>query len=210
MNRDAVIKAYKRYSSIYNFAFKACFQPGRKSVIKMIAKELPDPRSRLLEVGVGTGLSLPLYQNKYDIIGIDISTAMLQKAKKLVHSKNLSNIKALLEMDAEALKFEDNYFDAVIAMYVASVVPNPEQFISEITRVCKPGGKIFLVNHFSSKNKIINILEKQIAKAPALVGFKADFPIETILKNEHLSLIEQKRTNMFGYWKILHFEKPLI
>lgn len=205
MDTIAVKKAYKRYSPIYNLVFKACFQPGREAAVEIINRELI-PNSKILEVGVGTGLSLPLYEPQFSLTGIDVSGEMLAKARKLVEQKKLDNVVALQEMDVECLSYADHSFDAIVAMYVVSVVPNLERCIAEMHRVCRPGGDIMIVNHFASSNKLLQKMERRLAKISRLVGFNANFSIEPLLDSPYLKLIKRHKTNMFGYWTLLHFK----
>lgn len=204
MNLTEVKKSYKFYSPIYNLFFKSCFNPGRKSAVNIINNEL-NIGKEILEVGVGTGLSLPLYDSRFNITGIDISGEMLSRAKELVTKQKLSNVKNLFEMDAEKLTFQDNLFDTVVAMYVASVVPSLDNFMKEMIRVCKPGGNIIIVNHFASKNRVVNSVEQKMSKKPHVFGFNANFPIEPILSYDELHLVSKAKINMFKYWTLLRF-----
>src|SRR5207302_626920 len=137
----------------------------------------PDRRAqRSREVGVGTGLSLPYFRPDSQVTGIDISAEMLEKARRRVGKQQLKHVDALHVMDAEHLDFEDNSFDAVLALYVASVVPSPARFAAEMRRVCIPGGTIVLVNHFTSENWAARFMEKRLAHLARHIGFHADFP----------------------------------
>lgn len=205
LDTGTVKKVYKRYSPIYNLVFNKCFQPGRELAVEIINQDL-DEDAKVLEVGVGTGLSLPLYDRRLKITGIDVSKEMLKKAHKLIVKKRLAHVEDIQEMDAEHLSYNDHSFDAVVAMYVVSVVPNVDRLMNEITRVCKPGGDIIVVNHFASKNKFLNTIEKKLAKASKLIGFKADFSMEPLLRHPHLKLVRRHKTNLFGYWTVLHFK----
>jgi len=115
------------------------------------------PGERILEVGVGTGLSLPLYPENVSVVGIDISRHMLDQARVRQARSGLDNVAELMVMDAENMGFKDDSFDKVVAMYVASVVPDPGRLVDEMRRVCKPGGQIFMVNHFHSRNPGVGV-----------------------------------------------------
>jgi phosphatidylethanolamine/phosphatidyl-N-methylethanolamine N-methyltransferase len=205
MDIEAVKKAYRRYSPVYNYLFGRVFNEGRRLAAEIV-NENAAPQDKVLEVGVGTGLSLPFYRADLEVTGVDISQEMLQKAWQLCEKHGLRQVKQLLAMDVEALEFQNQTFDHVVAMYVASVVPNLEKFIAEITRVCKPKGNIIIVNHFSSQNPILSVLENKLSIAHKWFGFHANFPIEPLLNHPKLSLYKQCKVNVLGYWRLLHFK----
>ncbi len=206
MNIETVRKVYDYYANIYNFLFGKIFQPGRELTIELVNRNAIHA-ARILEVGVGTGLSLTNYRYDLNITGIDISEKMLIKAKKVILQKKLSDQIELKIMDVANLDFSDETFDFVVAMYVASVVPNIDQFLIEISRVCKSHGSILILNHFSSDNFLLNIMEKSINSIHSIVGFKSDFPIKTILNFPEFGLIDIYKTNLLGYWKLIHLKK---
>lgn len=139
MQIEAVKTAYRRYARIYDAVFGPVLQPGRRALLERLELK---PGERVLEVGVGTGLSLPLYPRSVRITGIDVSREMLEKARERVARRRLENVDALVEMDAEHMSFPDATFDKVVAMYVVSVVARPGKLIEELHRVCKPRGEI--------------------------------------------------------------------
>jgi phosphatidylethanolamine/phosphatidyl-N-methylethanolamine N-methyltransferase len=120
-----------------------------------------------------------------------------------VERRKLKQVEALLEMDAENVSFEDNSFDAVLALYVASVVPNPARFAAEMRRVCRPGGTIVVVNHFTSENPAMRFIEKRLAPLAGKIGFHADFPLDAFLDASRLQVREMRPSNLFGYWRLL-------
>lgn len=200
MEIEAIRAAYRRYARIYDALFGPILHPGRKLILKTLGCR---PSDNILEVGVGTGLSLPLYPKDVKVTGIDISAEMLAKARKRVDEEGLSQVDHVLEMDAENLRFLDNYFDKVVAMYVVSVVADPTRMVSEMRRVCKPGGEIFIVNHFRSRNAVIRAAEGLISPLAKLVGFHPDLALDDLLKKTHLDVISITSANLFGYWKVL-------
>lgn len=202
MSLSSVRKVYNRYSSFYDLIFGPVLSPGRYLCADTVNK-IAAPNAKILELGVGTGLSLPLYRKDLYITGIDISEKMLDKAKETVISKDLKNID-LHVMDAENLKFKDNTFDIVVAMYVASVVPDVDMFLEEITRVAKKNAEILFVNHFASEKPIMRFFEDKFAYFSNTVGFNSGFTMDSILNNKKFKLIFTKNINMFGYWKLLH------
>ena len=145
MDAASVRHAYRRWAPVYDFTFGLIAEAGRKNAVQIINRR----KGRVLEVGVGTGLSLPCYGSHLTITGIDLSPEMLAKAQDKVERKSLGNVVALHEMDASALAFPDESFDTVVAMYVMTVVPEPDRVMRELERVCAAGGEVILVNHFS-------------------------------------------------------------
>ena len=207
MDLHDTIRTYRLFSGSYDIVFGPVFHPGRKEAVR-IANERPG--QRILEVGVGTGLSLPYFRPDSRVTGIDVSAEMLEKAKRRTEQQSLAHVEGLHLMDAENLEFADNSFDAVLALYVASVVPNPARFAAEMRRVCIPGGTIVVVNHFTSENPAARFMEKRLAHLARHIGFHADFPFETFQRDSRLSIREVRPSNLFGYWKLLRCvnEKP--
>jgi len=204
MNNVTVKNAYRRCAGIYDVVFGPILHPGRKMIIQTIATR---PGDSILEVGVGTGLSLPLYPKDVKVTGIDLSQEMLSKARQRVEEHGLSQVEAVLEMDAENMRFADNSFDTVVAMYIVSVSPNPAQLANEMRRVCKSGGDIIIVNHFRSRNLIgralVNLLYL-LLPLPKLTGFRIDLDLDEFIKATKLEVVEVRNVNLFGMWKMLH------
>jgi phosphatidylethanolamine/phosphatidyl-N-methylethanolamine N-methyltransferase len=200
MDLQDTLKTYRLFSGSYDFVFGPIFHPGRKDAVR-IANDRPG--QRILEVGVGTGLSLPYFRPDSRVTGIDVSAEMLAKAQRRVARQQLRHVDELLVMDAENLTFADNSFDAVLALYVASVVPNPARFAAEMRRVCIPGGTILIVNHFTSRNPAMRFIEKRLAPLSGKIGFHADFPLDRFLDASRLDVRESRPSNLFGYWRLL-------
>jgi phosphatidylethanolamine/phosphatidyl-N-methylethanolamine N-methyltransferase len=199
MQIEAVKAAYRRYARIYDAVFGAVLQPGRKAVLDALNLK---PGDRVLEVGVGTGLSLPLYPRNVRVTGIDVSREMLDKARSRVTRGRLDHVEALLEMDAEAMAFPDASFDKVVAMYVVSVVARPARLLEELHRVCRPDGEIFIVNHFHSDNPIIGALEKALAGFSSQIGFHPDLELRQLLPDGQNG--DVSRVNLFWTMVRLH------
>jgi phosphatidylethanolamine/phosphatidyl-N-methylethanolamine N-methyltransferase len=197
MQIDTVKAAYRRYAGFYNALFGPVLQPGRKAVIEALKCK---PGERVLEVGVGTGLALDLYPRDVRVVGIDVSSEMLEKARRRVEKRGFAHVEALLEMDAEAMTFADASFDKIVAMYVVPVVPNPARLLAELHRVCKPTGEIYLVNHVRSDNPVISALEKGLARFSDKIGFRPDFELRELLHDSH-ELVQIESVNIF--WKVM-------
>ena len=197
MQIESVKAAYRRYAAVYDAVFGPVLQPGRKAVLQALRLR---PGERVLEVGVGTGLSLPLYPRDVTITGIDVSREMLEKARRRVARQRLTNVEALLEMDAERMSFADASFDKVVAMYVVSVVERPERLLAELHRICRPHGEIFLVNHVRSDNRFIAAVEKGLARFSDKLGFRPDFELRDMVADAG-ELTELSRINFF--WKVM-------
>ncbi len=197
MQIEAVKAAYRRYAAVYDAVFGPVLQPGRKAVMQALGLR---PGDRVLEVGVGTGLSLPLYPRDARITGIDLSREMLDKARRRVERRRLPNIEALLEMDAQSMTFPDASFEKIVAMYVLPVVENPHRLLQELHRVCRPDGDIFIVNHVRSDNRLIAAFEKGLARFSDTIGFRADFELRDMVSDAD-EVTELSRINYF--WRVM-------
>lgn len=178
LDAAAVRAAYARWARIYDRVFGLVSGPARRRAIAAL-NALPD--GRVLEVGVGTGLALPLYRPGLRVVGIDLSPEMLAQARARVAARRLAHVEALIEMDAEAMAFPDAAFDAAAAMFVASVVPNPRRMMAEIRRVVRPGGTILLVNHFLAPRGLRRRIERALAPHSHALGWHPDFALEAVL-----------------------------
>jgi phosphatidylethanolamine/phosphatidyl-N-methylethanolamine N-methyltransferase len=200
MDTEAIKVAYRRYARVYDALFGPIFQPGREQIVRTLDCR---PGDSVLEVGVGTGLSLPLYPSDVKLTGIDLSAEMLAKAQRRVARHDLSHVDALLQMDAEHTSFADESFDKVVAMYLVSVVPDPVRLVDEMRRVCRPGGEIFIVNHFHSRNRVVGGFENLLSPMSKLVGFHPNLDLNGFIRATRLDVIEMHSANLFGYWKVL-------
>ena len=189
MEIEAVQSSYSRWAPVYDLTFGAVTGFGRRRAVDYINTR---PGS-VLEVGVGTGLSLDRYGADMQVTGIDFSREMLDKAVAKVERLKLVQVRALRQMDARSLDFPDNHFDTVTAMHVLSVVPEPERVMAEIARVCKPGGKVVITNHFARERGGLATLEKVLAPLANTIGWHSDFRIETVLQEDAL-VLEQRRS----------------
>ncbi len=189
MDIEAVQSSYSRWAPIYDRTFGAVTNMGRRRAVEYINRR----GGSVLEVGVGTGLSLEHYGPQIQVTGIDFSQNMLDKAIAKVQRLELKQVHELRQMDARSLDFPDNHFDTVTAMHVLSVVPEPEQVMAEIARVCKPGGKVVITNHFARERGAMAAVERIFAPLANTIGWHSDFHIERVLGQESLKL-EERRT----------------
>ncbi len=196
-SHDNVAKIYDRWGRIYDIIFKRVLSEGRDVAVQMLDM---NPGERLLEVGVGTGLSLPLYPRNTQIVGIDISRRMLEKASKKIKMHELKHVE-LRVVDAQEMDFPDDSFDCVTACYVVSAAPDPNKVVSEIRRVCKPGGRIVFINHFKSENPVLAKFEKLMNDVCKQFGFETTLDLKTLLKSNNLESKMTKKVNLFGCWR---------
>ncbi|MBI3026325.1 MAG: methyltransferase domain-containing protein [Candidatus Tectomicrobia bacterium] len=197
LTADSVVKIYDRWGRFYDIVFKWIFSEGRNVGVELLDLKAGE---RLLEVGVGTGLSLPLYRRDSPIVGIDISSKMLEKAQEKVGNLGLRNVD-LQVMDAQAMTFPDDSFDCVTACYVVSAAPDPHKVVSEICRVCKPGGRIVFINHFKSQNRLLARFEELINGICRKFGWETTLDLETLIAAHKLVIGVQERVNIFDYWR---------
>ncbi len=203
MAAEDVRVAYKRWAPFYDATFGKLVKEG----VKQTVARANVFEGRLLEVGVGTGLALPHYAEHLRVTGIDLSADMLQLAKTRMARKATTNIEALLEMDATALEFPDGYFDIAVAMYVLTVVPEPAKVIHELARVTKPGGTILIANHFSVESGLRGMVEKKMSKHAAKLGWRPEFPVDSVLVSEKLRLVSFKQLKPWGFFTLMEFRR---
>jgi phosphatidylethanolamine/phosphatidyl-N-methylethanolamine N-methyltransferase len=203
MDEGAVKRAYARWAPVYDVTFGRIAEAGRNRTVEHINQY----EGRVLEVGVGTGISLPHYHRRLKITGIDLSPEMLKKARRRVVRNRLNHVEAVLEMDASDMDFPDNSFDIVVAMYVLTVVPDPTQVMRELERVCRPGGQVFVVNHFSQNHGVRGVVEKAMGRFGEKLGWRPEFPVETLMVCDRLKLVETQPMRPFGLFTVMRFVK---
>jgi phosphatidylethanolamine/phosphatidyl-N-methylethanolamine N-methyltransferase len=195
MKKESILRTYGFYAPIYDLVFGRAFHSGRKMTVERM--ELKGGE-RVLEIGIGSGISLPLYPDGVILDGIDISPEMLSKARKRINGSSTRRV-TLQVMDAESLRFENDTFDKIAVMHVYSVVPHPEQMLSEVMRVCRPGGDIYILNHFTEQDKVfLNLMEKVLTPLQEIIGFRAHFPIEEHIYNKNLGSVTVMDVNGLG------------
>ncbi|WP_424629446.1 class I SAM-dependent methyltransferase [Bradyrhizobium sp. SYSU BS000235] len=207
IDRAGVARAYAAWAPVYDFVFGAVFDQGRKSTIE-IADAIG---GRVLDVGVGTGLSLSAYSRSTRLCGVDISEPMLRKAQERVRALNLTNVETLSVMDARNLAFPDGAFDAVVAQYVITAVPDPEGTLDDFVRVLKPGGELILVNHIGAESGPRKIFELAFAPLARRLGWRPEFPWDRLAnwaaKHGGVTLIERRPMPPMGHFSLIRYRK---
>ena len=199
VENDFVARVYENIAWFYDLTFGPALHPGRVDAIQRMAIK---PGDRVLEVGVGTAINAALYPIDCSVTGIDLSSSMLEKARERVARKGVRNVR-LLQMDAANLKFADDTFDIVYAPYVISVVPDPVAVTREMCRVCRPGGRIVILNHFRSKSRVGARLERMIAPFTLYLGFKSDLDLPAFLVQADLKPVSIEKVNVPRIWSLV-------
>ncbi|MCX7384051.1 MAG: methyltransferase domain-containing protein [Alphaproteobacteria bacterium] len=200
LDADAVRAAYKRWAGVYDLVFGGVSGWGRRRAAAEVNRL---SGARVLEVGVGTGLALPRYAPEKRVTGIDLSADMLDLARARVKTDGLANVDALLEMDAEQTSFEDASFDIAVAMFVASVVPNPRRLLTELRRVVRPGGHILFVNHSAAERGPRWWVERAMAPASRALGWHPDFSFRLLLEAEDFAEARFSPVPPFGFFTLV-------
>jgi phosphatidylethanolamine/phosphatidyl-N-methylethanolamine N-methyltransferase len=208
LDRDMVEHAYDRWAPIYDLVFGGVFRKGRRAAIAATNKM----GGRVLEVGVGTGISLPQYSPHLRIFGTDISEAMLEKARKRVSEYSLKNVEGLAVMDAEKLEFPDGSFDVVMAQYVVTAVPNPEAALDEFARVVRPGGELIILTRVSADAGMRRFIEQRLQPVVRPLGFRtAEFAWSRYAKwldgAGSMELVERRLVPPLGHFSLVRFRK---
>jgi phosphatidylethanolamine/phosphatidyl-N-methylethanolamine N-methyltransferase len=202
-----VTDAYARWAPVYDAVFALVMKPGRRASAAAISRL----GGRVLDVGVGTGLELPMFGPNVRIVGIDLCEPMLAIARRRVAERKLANVESLVAMDAMNLAFADASFDAAVAPYVLTVVPDPARTLDEIARVVRPGGEMVLVNHFGAPSGPVAAAEKWLGRRSAALGWRPDFPWsivgDWIAARPDISLIERRRIAPLGLYTLTRMRR---
>jgi phosphatidylethanolamine/phosphatidyl-N-methylethanolamine N-methyltransferase len=207
MQTASVAAAYDKWAPIYDLVFGGVFKDGRRQAI--VAAERVG--GRVLEVGVGTGISLPHYDKRTRLVGIDISEAMLEKARERARKLGLDNVEEIAVGDAEALAYPDAAFDVVVAQYVVTAVPNPEKALDEFVRVVRPGGEIVIATRLSADGGMRDTIEKALMPITSRLGWRTEFPWSRYeawaAQNGKVRLIEQRPLPPLGHFSLVRYRK---
>jgi phosphatidylethanolamine/phosphatidyl-N-methylethanolamine N-methyltransferase len=207
MERDQVAEAYGRWAPVYDLVFGPVFRRGRRAAVTA-AEQIG---GRILEVGVGTGLSLGDYGTRNRIVGIDISAPMLEKARARVAKLGLGQVERLSVMDAEHLSFPDASFDVVVAQYVVTAIPNPETALDEFVRVVRPGGEIVLTTRIGAEKGLRGALEKLLMPLTSRLGWRTEFPWARYERwaeaSPSVRLLERRALPPLGHFFLLRYSR---
>jgi phosphatidylethanolamine/phosphatidyl-N-methylethanolamine N-methyltransferase len=207
LNQQTLNRAYARWAPIYDVVFGAVFDSGRKASIEAAEKV----GGRILDVGIGTGISLLDFAPGNRIVGVDISEPMLRRARRRVVEAGLTNVECLAVMDAGRLGFPDRFFDVVVAQYVITAVPNPDATLTEFARVTRRGGEIVLVNHLGADGGMRRVFERGFAPIARGLGWRPEFPFARIahwVERAHdIHLIERRPMPPLGHFSLIRLGK---
>ena len=198
---DSVVSAYDRYAPLYDRLYGAILEPGRRALAREAGRVAGGARRSLLEVGVGTGLTLPLYPPIIEVTGVDISDSMLDKARRRASELPGRSI-ALHHMNGESLDFPDGSFDCVALPYVLSVTPDPARLVREVRRVCRRDGTIFVLNHFSG-GRFWWLFERMVRPLADRIGFRSDFDFEEHVLRHDWEVLSVQEVNLMGLSKLV-------
>jgi phosphatidylethanolamine/phosphatidyl-N-methylethanolamine N-methyltransferase len=210
IDQQSVERAYARWAPVYDLVFGAVFERGRQEAIAAAEKFCGPQGGRILEVGVGTGISLPCYNRINRLVGIDISEPMLRQAHRRVLEQNLSNVEAIAVMDATRMALPDNSFDVVVAQYVITAVPNPEATLDEFARVLRPGGEIVLVNHIGAESGPRRLFEQCFAPVARKLGWRPEFPFKRLsdwATRSGVRVLERRPMPPMGHFALIRFAR---
>jgi phosphatidylethanolamine/phosphatidyl-N-methylethanolamine N-methyltransferase len=206
-DRSTVERAYDRWAPIYDLVFGPVFERGRRASLEAAERV----GGRILEVGVGTGISLPDYSKANRVFGVDISEPMLRKARQRVTELGLSNVEGIEVMDAQCLEFEVASFDVVVAQYVVTAVPDPEAALDEFARVLKPGGEIVLLSRVGADRGVRRTLERLFAPVARRLGWRTEFSWERYerwaARPHGMRLVERRPIPPFGHFSLIRYVK---
>jgi len=207
LDKRCVERAYARWAPIYDIVFGAVFDRGRRASIEAAERV----GGRILEVGVGTGLSLPDYSRNNRLVGVDLSEPMLRKAHERVAALTLHNVEALAVMDAQNLALPDESFDVVVAQYVITAVPDPEATLDEFARVLRPGGEIVLVNHIGAETGPRAVFEQCFAPVARKLGWRPEFRFARLAdwaaRHGGVRVVERRPMPPLGHFSLIRLER---
>jgi phosphatidylethanolamine/phosphatidyl-N-methylethanolamine N-methyltransferase len=207
LDKDMLAKAYTRWAPFYDYVFGPLFERARRASLQATERI----GGRILDVGVGTGISLPDYAKTNRIWGVDVSVPMLRKAQERVATLGLHHVEGLAVMDAAQLAFPDNSFDVVVAQYVVTVVPDPEGTLDEFARVLRPGGEIILLSRVGADAGLRRVVEHSFGPMVQHLGWRLQFPwaryTRWLERSHDIRLVERRPVPPFGHFSLIRFTK---
>src|SRR5262247_3220401 len=211
IDKSSVERAYARWAPVYDLVFGAVFDTGRRAAITAAEDACGSGGGRILEVGVGTGISLPDYARNNRLVGVDLSEPMLRKALERVVEHGLGNVETLAVMDAERMALPDRSFDVVVAQFVITAVPKPEATLDEFVRVIRPGGEIVLVNHIGAERGARRAFEVCFAPIARKLGWRPEFRFGRLADWAHrhggVRLVEHRPMPPLGHFSLIRFQR---
>jgi phosphatidylethanolamine/phosphatidyl-N-methylethanolamine N-methyltransferase len=211
ISKHGVERAYALWAPVYDLVFGKVFEAGRGAAIDAAVAACGPQGGRLLEVGVGTGLSLPGYAPNIRIVGIDLSEPMLRKAQEKVIDQKLANVDALAVMDAQRMALPDHSFDVIVAQYVITAVPDPEATLDEFARVIRPGGEIILVNHIGAESGLRRVFERCFTPIARRLGWRPEFPFARLAdwaaRHGGVTIVERRPLAPLGHFALIRFAR---
>lgn len=207
MSTTGVTRAYDRWAPVYDLVFGPVFRQGRSAAVRAAERV----GGRILEVGVGTGISLPQYSRSNRIVAVDLSDAMLEKARARVRDQRLDNVEAVAIGDAEDLQYAANSFDVVVAQYVVTACPHPEQALDEFVRVCRPGGEIVITTRMGAGHGLRGAIERALMPVTSRLGFRTEFPwsryADWAESRRDVMLAEHRPLPPLGHFSLIRYRK---
>ncbi|MFO1150943.1 MAG: class I SAM-dependent methyltransferase [Alsobacter sp.] len=211
LGKEDVEAAYARWAPVYDIAFTAVMAAGRRAAVAAAEAAARSTGKPVLDVGVGTGLELPMFSGDVAVVGVDLSVPMLRRAARRVSEERLAHVAGLLAMDATRLAFPDGTFAAVVAPYVMTVVPDPARTLDELWRVTRRGGEIVLVNHVGAERGPVAWAEAALGRFGDRLGWRPEFPWSVIgdwiLARPGARLLERRPVPPLGLFTLARIGK---
>ncbi|MDB5333455.1 MAG: pmtA [Phycisphaerales bacterium] len=198
MQESSTKKIYDVHSVFYDATFGRLV---RRRIAQAISHMNIKPRDRVLDLGIGTGVSLNYYpQDRGHIVGVDLSAGMLREARKKIREQGRTNA-SVFQGDAMRLPFTRDTFDHVFISHVISVVSDPYRLVQEAQRVAKPGARIVIVNHFQSTNRFLALLEKWLCPLCTKLGWRSDLALQDLIRRTGVEVDYRFKLESIDLWE---------